>query len=114
MRNLDAANRQVLNSMQALANAQANIAKVEKQNADSIASAQRGLISAQQGLVSAQRALAQAHQQVAIFAGQASSANSALARAMAELSPAPLVLMGHWKAFSTAFTDWAKTMEPTV
>jgi phage-related protein len=90
---LAAANLQITNSERALAAARANVARVDANSRDQIASAQRGVTQASL---------------------QGAAANSALTQSVAALSPAARGLMGAWQRLSAAFTTWQTSLEPTV
>lgn len=104
----------VTNAERALADARTNVARTDVASANAIASAQRGLASAQDAVTAANRGLAAAQQNAAYSAAQASGAQTALAQAMAKLSPSAIMLLGHFQSLSRAWTAWKKSMDPIV
>lgn len=90
---LAAANRQVVNSERALAAARANVTRADQQAADQVAAARRAVTQASL---------------------QGAAANSKLATSMAALTPAERGLMRDWQNLRSAFSGWAKDLEPDV
>lgn len=90
---LEEANRRVTESERELADARANVARVDQQSAEAVASARR--------------ALAQASMQSA-------AATNNLAYAMAQLSPLERQLMSEWQGLTDVFKAWQKSLQPDV
>ncbi|RKS76485.1 phage-related protein [Actinomadura pelletieri DSM 43383] len=90
---LHEANRRIGESERALSNARANVARVDQQSADQIASARR--------------ALAQASQ-------RASTATGGLTGQLVKLTPLERQLAVAWKGLTGAFNEWARALQPAV
>ncbi|MCW2904931.1 MAG: Metalloendopeptidase-like rane protein [Streptosporangiaceae bacterium] len=90
---LNQANAAVANSEQQLAKARSDVARADRQAAEQVAAARRGVTSAS-------------------LSGAA--ANNQLASSMAKLTPLERGLMSDWKGLTTAFSSWAKALEPQV
>jgi phage-related protein len=87
------ANRRITEAERALANARANVARVDQQSADQVASARR--------------ALAQA-------SSQAASSTAALTGPMVRLTALEQQLANAWKGLTAEFTAWNKALQPAV
>ena len=92
--------RGVADAQKAVVKAQQNVARAQAQAADSIASAQRQMASASL--------------QAAGGVDQAAIAQAKYQQALAKLTPSARDTLNAFTSLRTAFTDWSKSLQPTV
>lgn len=108
------ANARVADQERAVAEARRNVAQVDAQSAASVANARRAVLQQQLSAKLASDQAAEAARNAAGATGGASAASLKYAAALAKLTPAERDLMNHFIGLKTAYTDWARALEPDV
>ncbi|GGU62938.1 hypothetical protein [Streptomyces lavendofoliae] len=101
-----------------VAESQRNVARVQEDGARSVARAQEQLVAAQQSaadsIASAQRQIASASLSAAGSVDQAAVAQAKYRAELAKLSPAARGTYDAFQSLRTAFSGWAKALQPAV
>jgi len=117
--------RQVADRARAVKDAQAEAARVQRQNAADIAAAQQRIADAQanvadvqqrsaDAIASAQRQIAQASQQAAGGVDQAAVAQAKYQAELAKLTPSARATFTAFTGLRSAFGDWSRSLQPAV